>query len=156
MPFEDPKFDVRVHRGSYDCAKVLLAQVEGAVTEHVKRHGESARIHITGHSLGGSIAMVLAMMLLVRNVAPKEAFADVWTFGSPYVLCGGDKLLKKLGLPRTFVKSVAMGKDIVPRSFSCYYPWWVRRALEMAPGSLRGTALRVSQIPPPRLPALQD
>ena len=156
VPFEDPKFDVRVHRGSYDCAKVLLAQVEGAVTEHVKRHGESARIHITGHSLGGSIAMVLAMMLLVRNVAPKEAFADVWTFGSPYVLCGGDKLLKKLGLPRTFVKSVAMGKDIVPRSFSCYYPWWVRRALEMAPGSLRGTALRVSQIPPPRLPALQD
>ena len=95
-------------------------------------------------------------VLLVRNVAPKEAFADVWTFGSPYVLCGGDKLLKKLGLPRTFVKSVAMGKDIVPRSFSCYYPWWVRRALEMAPGSLRGTALRVSQIPPPRLPALQD
>ena len=137
VPFEDPALDVRVHRGSYDCAKVLFKQIEGAVTEHIKRHGTDAKIHITGHSLGGSLAMVLAMMLLIRKTAPAETLADVWTFGSPYVLCGGDKLLHKLGLERSFIKSVVMGKDIVPRSFSCYYPWWVRRALEMAPGSMK-------------------
>ena len=81
--------------------------------------------------------MLLALMLVLRKDAPREAMADVWTFGAPYVLCGGDALLARMGLPRRFVRGVAMGKDIVPRSFSCYYPAWARKALEIAPGSLK-------------------
>ena len=137
VPFEDPALDVRVHRGAYEAARVIYDAVEGCVREHVATHGSNARVHVTGHSIGGSLAMVLGLMLILRGAAEKKHVADVWTFGAPYVLCGGDALLRRLGLPRSFIKSVAMGKDIVPRSFSCYYPEWARRALEMAPGALR-------------------
>ena len=137
VPFEDPRLDVRVHRGAYDAARIIFDEVEACVRAHVATHGANARVHITGHSIGGSLAMVLGLMLILRGAVEKKHVADVWTFGAPYVLCGGDELLRRLGLERSFSKSVAMGKDIVPRSFSCYYPEWARRALEMAPGSLR-------------------
>ena len=137
VSFEDPALDVRVHRGAYEAARDIYDAVEGVVRAHVDVHGKNARVHITGHSIGGSLAMVLALMLILRGAADKKHVADVWTFGAPYVLCGGDALLRRLSLPRSFIKSVAMGKDIVPRSFSCYYPAWARRALEMAPGSLK-------------------
>ena len=137
VTFEDPSLDVRVHRGSYDAARLIYDDIRAAVAEHVKAFGRRARIHVTGHSIGGSLAMLLALMLVLRKDAPREAMADVWTFGAPYVLCGGDALLARMGLPRRFVRGVAMGKDIVPRSFSCYYPAWARKALEIAPGSLK-------------------
>ena len=137
VPFEDPRLDVRVHRGAYEAARIIFDEVEACVRAHVATHGANARVHITGHSIGGSLAMVLGLMLILRGAVEKKHVADVWTFGAPYVLCGGDELLRRLGLERSFIKSVAMGKDIVPRSFSCYYPEWARRALEMAPGSLR-------------------
>ena len=70
---------------------------------------------------------------LARGGAPRQCLADVWTFGAPYVLCGGDALLARLGLPRAFVRGVFMGKDLVPRSFSCYYPQLVQRVLKRAP-----------------------
>ena len=120
-----------------DAARIIFDEVEACVRAHVATHGANARVHITGHSIGGSLAMVLGLMLILRGAVEKKHVADVWTFGAPYVLCGGDELLRRLGLERSFIKSVAMGKDIVPRSFSCYYPEWARRALEMAPGSLR-------------------
>ena len=78
--------------------------------------------------------MILAMLLLVRNGAPRYALADVWAFGAPYVMTGGEALLARLGLPRSFVRMVTMGDDIVPRSFSCYYPQWARSVLDNAPG----------------------
>jgi hypothetical protein len=33
---------------------------------------------------------------------------------------------------RSFVQSVVMGKDVVPRAFSCYYPEWASRLLDRA------------------------
>ena len=137
VTFEDAELDVRVHRGSYDAARLIYDDIRAAVAEHVRAFGPRAKIHVTGHSIGGSLAMLLALMLVLRKDAPREAMADVWTFGAPYVLCGGDALLARMGLPRRFVRGVAMGKDIVPRSFSCYYPAWARKALEIAPGSLK-------------------
>lgn len=136
--FEDPTWDVRVHRGSYDAARAIYDRIEQAVMDHVNAFGtDRARVHVTGHSIGGSLAALIALMLIMRGKVPREAVNDVWTFGSPYVMCGGDALLARLGLPRRFIRSVAMGKDIVPRSFSCYYPQWARKALEFAPGSLK-------------------
>jgi hypothetical protein len=136
--FEDPTWDVRVHRGSYDAARAIYDRIEQAVMDHVNAFGtDRARVHVTGHSIGGSLAALIALMLIMRGKVPREVVNDVWTFGSPYVMCGGDALLARLGLPRRFIRSVAMGKDIVPRSFSCYYPQWARKALEFAPGSLK-------------------
>lgn len=136
--FEDPTWDVRVHRGSYDAARAIYDRIEQAVVDHVNAFGtDRARVHVTGHSIGGSLAALIALMLIMRGKVPREVINDVWTFGSPYVMCGGEALLARLGLPRSFLRSVAMGKDIVPRSFSCYYPQWARKALEFAPGSLK-------------------
>ena len=136
--FEDPTWDVRVHRGSYDAARAIYDRIEQAVMDHVNAFGtDRARVHVTGHSIGGSLAALIALMLIMRGKVPREVVNDVWTFGSPYVMCGGDALRARLGLPRRFIRSVAMGKDIVPRSFSCYYPQWARKALEFAPGSLK-------------------
>jgi len=134
VTFEDSALGVEVHRGAYTAAKTMYRRVEEAVKAHVAKHGARARVRITGHSIGGSIAMILAMLLLVRNGAPRYALADVWAFGAPYVMTGGEALLARLGLPRRFIRMVTMGDDIVPRSFSCYYPQWARSLLDNAPG----------------------
>lgn len=134
VTFEDESLGVHVHRGAYTAAKTMYRRVEQAVKEHVAKHGARARVRITGHSIGGSIASILGLMLLVRNGAPRYALADIWAFGAPYVMSGGDALLARLGLPRTFMRIVMMGDDVVPRSFSCYYPRWARSILETAPG----------------------
>ena len=134
VTFEDESLGVHVHRGAYTAAKTMYRRVEQAVKEHVAKHGARARVRITGHSIGGSIASILGLMLLVRNGAPRYALADIWAFGAPYVMTGGDALLARLGLPRTFMRIVMMGDDVVPRSFSCYYPRWARSILETAPG----------------------
>ena len=134
VTFEDPALGVEVHRGAYTAAKTMYRRIEKAVKEHVAKHGARARVRITGHSIGGSIAMIIAMMLLVRNGAPRYAIADVWAFGAPYVMTGGEALMTRLGLPRSFIRMIMMGDDVVPRSFSCYYPQWARRVLDNAPG----------------------
>jgi hypothetical protein len=135
--FEDRALDVRVHRGSYAAANDIYARVQGVIRTHLDTFGDRAKIHITGHSLGGSLATLVALMLIIRGGAPRQAMADVWTFGAPYVLCGGDALLARLGLPRSFVRGIAMGTDMVPRCFSCYYPQWARDMLDSAPGAFK-------------------
>ena len=75
--------------------------------EHLARHGARAKVHITGHSLGGGLAVLVALMLILRGGAPRAALADVWTFGAPYVLCGGDALLARLGQGLTLVHCAA-------------------------------------------------
>ena len=54
MVFEDPSLGVKVHRGIYDAAKALYATVMPAVTAFVEERGDAtAKISLTGHSLGG-------------------------------------------------------------------------------------------------------
>lgn len=44
------------------------------------------------------------------------------TFGAPSLTCGGDRLHRKLELPRSHVQAITMHRNIVPRAFSCNYP----------------------------------
>ena len=97
--FEDPTWDVRVHRGSYDAARAIYDRIEQAVVDHVNAFGtDRAKVHVTGHSIGGSLAALIALMLIMRGKVPRDVINDVWTFGSPYVMCGGEALLARLGL----------------------------------------------------------
>ena len=48
------------------------------------------KIHLTGHSLGGALAVVMAELLLGQNIAPERL--DVVTFGCPRV---GDETFRK-------------------------------------------------------------
>uniref|UniRef100_A0A0D9UZ64 Fungal lipase-type domain-containing protein n=1 Tax=Leersia perrieri TaxID=77586 RepID=A0A0D9UZ64_9ORYZ len=138
--FEPVKFeglDVLVHRGIYEAAKGMYHQMLPYVRAHLKSSGKSGALRFTGHSLGGSLALLVNLMLLMRGVVPASSLLPVITFGAPCIMCGGDQLLRRLGLPRNHVQSITMHRDIVPRVFSCNYPDHVANILKLANGNFR-------------------
>ncbi|EEF39083.1 triacylglycerol lipase, putative [Ricinus communis] len=138
--FEPTKFegtDVLVHRGIYEAAKGIYEQFMPEIVEHLNKHGERAKLQFTGHSLGGSLSLLVNLMLLTRKVVKPCTLRPVVTFGSPFVFCGGQKILKDLGLDDSHVHCVMMHRDIVPRAFSCNYPNHVAQVLKRLNGSFR-------------------
>lgn len=138
--FEPIKFeglDVLVHRGIYEAAKGMYEQMLPEVLAHLKSRGSRANFRFTGHSLGGSLALLVNLMLLIRKEVPLSSLLPVITFGSPSIMCGGDSLLEKLGLPRSHVQAITMHRDIVPRAFSCIYPNHVAELLKAVNGNFR-------------------
>ncbi|KAL5792250.1 hypothetical protein ACOSP7_000844 [Xanthoceras sorbifolium] len=123
--FEPTKFeetDVLVHRGIYEAAKGIYNQFMPEIKDHLNSYGERAKLQFTGHSLGGSLSLLVDLMLLTRKVVTPSVLRPVVTFGSPFVFCGGQKILNDLGLDESHVHCVMMHRDIVPRAFSCNYP----------------------------------
>ncbi|CAN7134919.1 unnamed protein product [Brassica rapa subsp. narinosa] len=133
--FEDT--DVLVHRGIYEAAKGIYEQFLPEITEHLSLHGDRAKFQFTGHSLGGSLSLIVNLMLLSRGLVGSEAMKPVVTFGSPFVFCGGEKILEELGLEESHVHCVMMHRDIVPRAFSCNYPDHVALVLKRLNGTFR-------------------
>ncbi|KAL3725316.1 hypothetical protein ACJRO7_030342 [Eucalyptus globulus] len=136
-PIQFEGLDVLVHRGIYEAAKGIYEQMLPEVRDHLKSHGKKATFRFTGHSLGGSLSLVINLMLLIRGEVPASSLLPVITFGAPSIMCGGDHLLRKLGLPRSHVQSVTMHRDIVPRAFSCNYPNHVAEILKAVNGKFR-------------------
>ncbi|XP_022887890.1 uncharacterized protein LOC111403568 [Olea europaea var. sylvestris] len=122
--------DVLVHRGIYEVAKGMYEQMLPEVRAHLESHGDRATFRFTGHSLGGSLSLLLNLMFLIRGEVPVSSLLPVITFGAPSIMCGGDRLLLDLGLPRSHVQAITMHRDIVPRAFSCNYPNHVVRFLK--------------------------
>ncbi|XP_076920273.1 phospholipase A1 PLIP1, chloroplastic-like [Bidens hawaiensis] len=138
--FEPTKFEdtgVLVHRGIYEAAKGIYEQFMPHIIEHMNRYGERAKLQFTGHSLGGSLSLLVNLMLLTRNVVKPSALRPVVTFGSPFVFCNGQKILDQLGLDENHVHCVMMHRDIVPRAFSCNYPNHVAQLLKRLCGTFR-------------------
>ncbi|KAL0371516.1 UNVERIFIED_CONTAM: Phospholipase A1 PLIP2, chloroplastic [Sesamum angustifolium] len=136
-PIQFEGLDVLVHRGIYEAAKGIYEQMLPEIRGHLKSHGDRATFRFTGHSLGGSLSLLINLMLLIRGEAPRSSLLPVITFGSPSVMCGGDRLLHNLGLPRNHIQSIAMHRDIVPRAFSCNYPNHVAEFLKAINGNFR-------------------
>ncbi|KAK4800138.1 hypothetical protein SAY86_025503 [Trapa natans] len=136
-PIQFESFDTLVHRGIYEAAKGIYEQMLPEVRAHLKAHGDRATFRFTGHSLGGSLSLLINLMLLVRGEVPASSLLPVVTFGAPSVMCGGDGLLRKLGLPQNYVQAVTMNRDIVPRAFSCSYPGHVAELLKAINGNFR-------------------
>ncbi|CAA6654378.1 unnamed protein product [Spirodela intermedia] len=136
-PIQFEGLDVLVHRGIYEAAKGIYRQMLPYVRDHLKSRGGGAAFRFTGHSLGGSLSLLVNLMLLIRGEVPASSLLPVVTFGAPSIMCGGDHLLKKLGLPRSHVQSVTMHRDIVPRAFSCNYPDHVAEILKALNGNFR-------------------
>lgn len=126
-----------MHRGIYEAAKGIYEQMLPEICAHLKSHGGRAKLRFTGHSLGGSLSVLVNLMLLIRGEAPLSALLPVITFGAPSIMCGGDRLLHKLGLPRNHIQSITMHRDIVPRAFSCNYPSHVAEFLKAINGNFR-------------------
>ncbi|TYI54965.1 hypothetical protein E1A91_D11G108600v1 [Gossypium mustelinum] len=125
--FEPTKFEgigVLVHRGIYEAAKEIYEQFMPKIMDHLKRHGRRAKLQFTGHSLGGSLSLLVNLMLFARNVVKPSALRPVVTFDSPFVFCGGQRILDELGWMTTI-------------AFSCKYPNHVAVVLKHLPGSLR-------------------
>ncbi|KAI4340250.1 hypothetical protein MLD38_025109 [Melastoma candidum] len=136
-PVQFEGFDIHVHRGIYEAAKGIYEQMLPELWEHLKAKGNKATFRFTGHSLGGSLSLLINLMLLIRGEVPAACLLPVITFGAPSVMCGGDRLLNKLGLPKSHVQSVTMHRDIVPRAFSCHYPGHVAEILKAVNGKFR-------------------
>lgn len=138
--FEPTKFEgtkVLVHRGIYEAAKGIYEQFLPEVMKHLERYGERATIRFSGHSLGGSLSVLVHLMLLVRKVLKPSTLLPVVTFGSPFVFCGGHHILDDLGLDEGDVHSVMMHRDIVPRAFSCNYPNRIAQVLKRINGTFK-------------------
>ena len=80
------------------------------------------RLYFTGHSLGGSLGMLVALMAIRRGTLQANMMEGVVSFGAPYVLCGGEHLLEDLCMCTSQILNVILPRDIVPRAFSCNYP----------------------------------
>lgn len=129
--------DVLVHRGIYEAAKGIYEQFKPIILEHLEKYGERARIRFTGHSLGGSLSLLVHLMLLTRKVLKPSNLRPVVTFGSPFVFCGGQKILDELGVDEDDIHCVIMHRDIVPRAFSCNYPNHIAQLLKRLQGTFR-------------------
>ncbi|KAH7424069.1 hypothetical protein KP509_12G088200 [Ceratopteris richardii] len=123
-----------VHRGAYEAAQGLYELVEKEMVECVQRGG---KLCFTGHSLGGSLATLIAMMLVRRCAVKAEAVESVVSLGGPCVLCAGEKALRRLEMEDHQFVNIVMHRDIVPRAFACDYPPHVVRILQHVNGSFR-------------------
>lgn len=126
-----------VHRGIYEAAKGIYEQFMPEILQHLARFGDRAKLQFTGHSLGGSLSLLVNLMLLTRKVVRPSALLPVVTFGSPFVFCGGQKILDELGLDENHIHCVMMHRDIVPRAFSCNYPNYVAQVLKRLNSTFR-------------------
>ncbi|XVE73410.1 hypothetical protein DITRI_Ditri11bG0115800 [Diplodiscus trichospermus] len=136
-PIQFEGLDVLVHRGIYEAAKGMYEQMLPEIRFHLKSYGKRASFRFTGHSLGGSLSLLINLMLLIRGEVPSYSLLPVIMFGSPSIMCGGDRLLGQLGLPRSHVQAIMMHRDIVPRAFSCNYPNHVAELLKALNGNFR-------------------
>ncbi|KAH6758052.1 alpha/beta-Hydrolases superfamily protein [Perilla frutescens var. hirtella] len=136
-PIQFEGLDVLVHRGIYEAAKGIYEHMLPEIRSHLETHGDRAKLRFTGHSLGGSLSVLVNLMLLIRGGAPRSSLLPVITYGAPSIMCGGDRLLHNLGLPRNHVRSITMHRDIVPRAFSCNYPNHVAEFLKAVNGNFR-------------------
>lgn len=95
-------FGIKAHRGFAMCAGSVLSQVS-AILKALPDH----RVILTGHSLGGGIAALVAVALRPRPI-------ELITFGQPRVATAREL---RLALYGEYVR-VVNGSDVVPRS-----PW---------------------------------
>nr|GLL33850.1 uncharacterized protein LOC109185595 [Ipomoea trifida] len=88
--------DVLVHRGIYEVAKGIYEQFLPTIKQHLNEHGDQANFQFTGHSLGGSLSLLVNLILLTRKVVSPTCLLPVVMFAAPHVFCGGEKVLEQL------------------------------------------------------------
>ncbi|KAI3915539.1 hypothetical protein MKW92_044586 [Papaver armeniacum] len=115
--FEPTKFEVRMLLLSRFI--IVDGPIHAEILNHLRTYGDLAKIRLIGHSLGGSLSLLVNLMLLSRGVSRNHQLA-----------CSCHRILEELGLDENHVHSVMMHKDIVPRAFSCNYPNHVAQVLK--------------------------
>nr|GMD68412.1 alpha/beta-Hydrolases superfamily protein [Ipomoea batatas] len=90
--------DVLVHRGIYELQRESMSKFLPTIKQHLNEHGDQANFQFTGHSLGGSLSLLVNLMLLTRKVVSPTCLLPVVMFGAPHVFCGGENVLEQLRL----------------------------------------------------------
>ena len=137
VPFENPGLGVSIHRGVYEAAVALYDEILPFVQAHLAAHPlDTPKLAFTGHSLGGSLATVVGLMLVLRGDVPLSALNPIVTFGAAAIFCSDDccrysqrgdtskpcsSILEKMQVPDDIIVNVMMHLDIVPRAFACDY-----------------------------------
>jgi len=89
--FEADGLRAKVHRGVYEAACALYDALQPIIDDHIKSgsrgKNNNARLAFTGHSLGGSLATLMMLMLAHRRPELCNQLDPVYTFGAPSVFC---------------------------------------------------------------------
>jgi len=99
----------RVHHGFHDALDVVWCDIIKALQNVREKHG-TIPLHLTGHSLGGALAL-LASLRLKKLERPMPAISVV-TIGCPRV--GNGKLSKQISKSAS-IHRVVHASDMVPR-----------------------------------------
>eukprot|EP01083_Nonionella_stella_P041783 113138_1 len=101
--------DCKIHKGFYDTYTSISTQIWKQVRVLLQYYGDSTKLVITGHSLGGAMAIHCAIDSVV-NYKIKPSY--VYTFGQPRV--GDDAFAAHYGSVVTNLFRVTYRKDPVP------------------------------------------
>jgi len=99
-----------------EVADMLINEAVPQITQMYQMHPDH-QVIVTGHSLGGSLASIVAATLVKREIVPSSAI-QVYTFGEPRT---GDhayaQLFNKL-IPTNY--RIVHNNDLIPHSPPCY------------------------------------
>ena len=97
---------VKMHRGFRDAYKKVEKKIKSAINKETKGY----TLYITGHSLGGALAIIATREL------ERDSLAACYTFGSPRV--GNEELGEEIRAPIYRIINAADGVPRVPPSWT--------------------------------------
>lgn len=109
IPVEPPQEQWLAHKGMIEAANYIRNQLEQLqlIEKASARANSSYSVVLVGHSLGAGTAAILAIMLQHQKYFNLRCYA--------YSPPGGLLSLQAAEYSRTFITSVVLGKDVVPR-----------------------------------------
>ena len=110
---KDYKDKIFVHRGFRDYADVVLGDGFGERLKTSLKNNPNEKLYLTGHSLGGSVAIVTALRMADSGFGKDRV--KVITFGSPAI---GSSALADTYADKIDLTRVVMSGDVIKKSLS--------------------------------------
>ena len=115
VPLDDADQNILVHSGFKSYADAALSDgILNFIAEYINNHPQE-KIYLTGHSLGGAIAMMIAVRLVDAGANMENV--KVVTFGAPAI---GNKNFAEKYKDKIHLTRVVMDSDIVDVSLNIF------------------------------------
>lgn len=112
VPYDNYESDIRVHKGFISCYRSIRGQVLHYIATRIHKINQ---IYVTGHSLGGALALLCAVDIQYNY---PSAHISVYTSGAPAV--GNKAFAKSYNKRVPDTTRTYMRRDLVPK----LPPWW--------------------------------